>query len=94
MADLEALNQRLARLAVSRQQSWEAVREAQTLVRTGIAKFEQRVPRWVKPTPASPSEVPPQQTWYERLPPRFWRILVMVTGAVFGAFLVNRWGAG
>jgi hypothetical protein len=36
MADLEALNQRLARLAVSRQQSWEAVREAQTLVRTGM----------------------------------------------------------
>ena len=50
MADPEALNQRLARLAVSREESWAAVREAQTLVRTGIANFEQRVPRWVEPT--------------------------------------------
>jgi len=44
MADREDLNRRLERLAVSRQQSWEAVREAQALVRTGIANFENRPP--------------------------------------------------
>ncbi len=88
MADLEALNQRLARLAVSRKQSWEAVREAQTLVRTGIANFESRVPHWAKPTPAplTDPQPSPQAGW--------WRGLAVLMGALLGLVLAAWWGVG
>ncbi|WP_247216860.1 hypothetical protein [Synechococcus sp. C9] len=96
MADREDLNRRLERLAVSRQQSWEAVREAQALVRAGIANFENRPPRWAKPAPVSPKTTPPLPTprpWYERLSPRFWQALPIFIGTVLGLLLADWWGA-
>ncbi|MEN9213744.1 MAG: hypothetical protein Q6J18_05500 [Gloeomargarita sp. DG02_3_bins_56] len=95
MARAEDLNQRLAQLALSRQQSWEAVREAQTLVRTGIANFENRCPRWVKPTPSPPSVRPaPSFTpRYERILTRLWQSLPMLIGAVLGLVLADWLGA-
>ncbi|WP_448381345.1 hypothetical protein [Gloeomargarita sp.] len=95
MADLEALNQRLARLAVSRQQSWEAVREAQTLVRTGIANFESRVPHWAKPTPAPCADPHPSpQAGFKRWPSRWWRGVSVLMGALLGLVLASWWRVG
>ncbi|MEN9218785.1 MAG: hypothetical protein Q6J33_07235 [Gloeomargarita sp. DG_2_bins_126] len=89
------MNRRLAQLALSRQQSWEAVREAQTLVRTGIANFENRCPRWVKPTPSPPEvkPVPTRTLWYERIPTRLWQSLPLLIGTVLGLFLADWLGA-
>ncbi|MEN9216812.1 MAG: hypothetical protein Q6K90_05770 [Gloeomargarita sp. HHBFW_bins_162] len=96
MTKSEELNQRLARLAVSRQQSWEAVRDVQTFVRAGITKFENRRPRWVKPKPPQPQITPAPTTptpWYERIPTRIWNSLPILIGAVLGLLLADWLGA-
>ncbi|WP_071453084.1 hypothetical protein [Gloeomargarita lithophora] len=95
MGKSEDLNQRLARLALSRQQSWEAVREAQTFVRTGIANFENRPPRWTKPIPALPAEPPPylaHRSWQKRMTTWFWHSLPLLVGAFLGLLLTDWWG--
>ncbi len=96
MANSEDLNHRLARLAVSRQRSWEAVRETQTLIRAGIASFENRPPRWMKPTPTLPATDPAPvspRPGQERLSPRLWQALPIVIGTLLGLLLADWWGA-
>ncbi len=95
MANYEDVNHRLARLAVSRQRSWEAVREAQTFVRTGIANFENRPTRWAKPTPPEPpvAPTPSPPSWPERIPTRLWNTLPILIGTVLGLLLADWLGA-
>ncbi|MEN9234914.1 MAG: hypothetical protein Q6L50_00950 [Gloeomargarita sp. GMQP_bins_120] len=97
MVDVEELDRRLQRLAESRQQSWQAVRETQQRVRAGIAHFEQNVPPWVKPKPPAPSSPPTLadqvNTWLDRIPTPLWNRLPYVIGALLGLLVADWLGA-
>ncbi|MCS7029990.1 MAG: hypothetical protein NZL92_00460 [Gloeomargarita sp. SKYG116] len=97
MVDVEELDRRLERLAQSRQASWEAVRETQSVVRAGIAHFQNHPPHWVKPKVSTPPKPPTLadriNAWLDRIPTPIWNNLPIVIGTLLGLLLADWLGA-